>query len=204
MGKKDKKVKKEKKGGKRMTKKQLVEKLTDLIQLNAPESVSLKRIYAELKLNTHPLKMLCLDILQDMLTDDFICEPEKGRYKLKNPDQIVTGTFQRKSNGKNSLLPEDGSTPIFVAERNSAHAMNNDKVRVALFARRKNREREGEVIEILERANDTFVGRLKVDRNYAFLLTESRTLANDIFIPKERLKGGEGRRQGGRPGRRVA
>ena len=111
MGKKDKKVKKEKKGGKRMTKKQLVEKLTDLIQLNAPESVSLKRIYAELKLNTHPLKMLCLDILQDMLTDDFICEPEKGRYKLKNPDQIVTGTFQRKSNGKNSLLPEDGSTP---------------------------------------------------------------------------------------------
>ncbi len=189
MGKKDKKVKKEKKGGKRMTKKQLVEKLTDLIQLNAPESVSLKRIYAELKLNTHPLKMLCLDILQDMLTDDFICEPEKGRYKLKNPDQIVTGTFQRKSNGKNSLLPEDGSTPIFVAERNSAHAMNNDKVRVALFARRKNREREGEVIEILERANDTFVGRLKVDRHYAFLLTESRTLANDIFIPKERLKG---------------
>ncbi len=189
MGKKDKKVKKEKKGGKRMTKKQLVEKLTDLIQLNAPESVSLKRIYADLKLNTHPLKMLCLDILQDMLTDDFICEPEKGRYKLKNPDQIVTGTFQRKSNGKNSLLPEDGSTPIFVAERNSAHAMNNDKVRVALFARRKNREREGEVIEILERANDTFVGRLKVDRHYAFLLTESRTLANDIFIPKERLKG---------------
>ena len=189
MGKKDKKVKKEKKGGKRMTKKQLVEKLTDLIQLNAPESVSLKRIYAELKLNTHPLKMLCLDILQDMLTDDFICEPEKGRYKLKNPDQIVTGTFQRKSNGKNSLLPADGSTPIFVAERNSAHAMNNDKVRVALFARRKNREREGEVIEILERANDTFVGRLKVDRHYAFLLTESRTLANDIFIPKERLKG---------------
>lgn len=189
MGKKDKKVKKEKKGGKRMTKKQLVEKLTDLIQLNAPESVNLKRIYADLKLNTHPLKMLCLDILQDMLTDDFICEPEKGRYKLKNPDQVVTGTFQRKSNGKNSLLPEDGSTPIFVAERNSAHAMNNDKVRVALFARRKNREREGEVIEILERANDTFVGRLKVDRHYAFLLTESRTLANDIFIPKERLKG---------------
>ena len=66
--------------------------------------------------------------------------------------------------------------------------MNNDTVRVALFARRKNREREGEVIEILKRANDTFVGKLKVDKNYAFLLTESRTLANDIFIPKERLK----------------
>ena len=189
MGKKDKKEKKEKKGGKRMTKKQLVEKLTELLQLKGVEGISLKRIYSELKLNTHPLKMLCLDILQDMILDDYLCEPEKGHYKLKDPGQIVTGVFQRKSNGKNSLLPEDGSAAIFVAERNSAHAMNNDKVRVALFARRKNHEREGEVIEILERANDTFVGKLKVDKHYAFLLTESRTLANDIFIPKERLKG---------------
>ena len=188
MGKKDKKEKKEKKAGKRMTKKQLVEKLTDLFQLKADESISMKRICTELKLNTHPLKMLCTDILQEMVEDDFLCEPQKGHFQLKNPDQIVTGTFQRKSNGKNSLLPDDGSTPIFVAERNSAHAMNNDTVRVALFARRKNREREGEVIEILKRANDTFVGKLKVDKNYAFLLTESRTLANDIFIPKERLK----------------
>ena len=76
MGKKDKKVKKEKKGGKRMTKKQLVEKLTDLIQLNAPESVSLKRIYAELKLNTNTQKMQSQDNLQDKHKEDYISELE--------------------------------------------------------------------------------------------------------------------------------
>lgn len=188
MGKKDKKEKKEKKGGKRMTKKQLTEKLTELFQLNTEEDISLKHIYSELKLNTHPLKMLCQDIIKDMIQEDYLKEPEKGRYKLKNPDQIITGTFQRKNNGKNSFLPDDGGAAVFIAERNSAHAMNNDKVRVALFAKRKNHEREGEVIEILQRANDTFVGKLKVDKNYAFLLTESRTLANDIFIPKENLR----------------
>lgn len=48
--------------------------------------------------------------------------------------------------------------PIFVAERNSAHAMNNDKVKIAFYAKRKKRDAEGEVIEILERANDT-IGR---------------------------------------------
>ncbi len=185
---KGKKEKKEKKGGKRMTKKQLVEKLNDLFLLKSDELISIKQIYSELKLNTHPLKMLCLDIIQDLILDEFICEPEKNKYKLKNLDQIITGIFQRTTNGKNSLLPEDGSPAVFIAERNSAHAMNNDKVRVALFAKRKNHEREGEVIEILERANDTFVGKIKIDENYAFLLTESRTLANDIFIPKNRLK----------------
>ena len=47
------------------------------------------------------------------------------------------------------------------------------------------------MIEILERANDTFVGTLEVAKSYAFLVTENRTLANDIFIPKDKLKGGK-------------
>ena len=69
--------------------------------------------------------------------------------------------------------------------------MNNEKGKVTCDAKRKNREGEGEVIEILERANDTFVGTLEVAKSYAFLVTENRTLANDIFIPKDKLKGGK-------------
>ena len=69
--------------------------------------------------------------------------------------------------------------------------MNNDKVKVALCAKCKKKSLEGQVIEILERANTTFVGTLKVSKNYAFLLTETSTLANDIFIPKDKLKGGK-------------
>lgn len=69
--------------------------------------------------------------------------------------------------------------------------MAGDKVRIAFYAKRRGREAEGEVIEILERANDTFVGTLEVAKSYAFLVTENRTLANDIFIPKEKLKGGK-------------
>ena len=103
----------------------------------------------------------------------------------------MTGTFQRKSNGKNSFIPDDGGDPIFIAERNSAHAMAGDKVKIAFYAKRRGREAEGEVIEILERANDTFVGTLEVSKSYAFLVTENRTLANDIFIPKDKLKGGK-------------
>ena len=80
---------------------------------------------------------------------------DKHKYKLNNHGVEMTGTFQRKSNGKNSFIPEGGGDPIFIAERNSAHAMNNDKVRIAFYAKRRGREAEGEVIEILERANDT-------------------------------------------------
>jgi ribonuclease R len=151
----------------------------------------MKYLFSELNLTTHPLKMLCMDIIYDLLADDYITETEKGKYKLNNHGTEMEGTFQRKSNGKNSFIPDDGGEPIFIAERNSRHAMNNDRVRISFFAKRKHHDAEGEVIEILERANDTFVGTLEVTKSYAFLITENRTLANDIFIPKDKLKGGK-------------
>ena len=183
--------KKEKKAGKRMKKKELSKVVLDFFHAKQDEVISLKYIFSELKLTTHPLKMLCMDILADLLADDYITEVDKSKYKLNNHGVEMTGTFQRKSNGKNSFIPEGGGDPIFVAERNSARAMNNDKVRIAFYAKRRGREAEGEVIEILERANDTFVGTLEVEKSYAFLVTENRTLANDIFIPKDKLKGGK-------------
>ena len=185
------KKKKEKKGGKRMKKRELAELIIGSFRNKPDAAVSAKQLYQKLKLTTHPLKMLCNDIIREMLEDNFLIEPEKGRFKINDKGQILTGTFQRKSNGKNSFIPDDGGEPIFIAERNSAHAMNNDKVKVALSAKRKKQTPEGQVIEILKRANETFVGTLKVSKNYAFLLTESSTLANDIFIPKEKLKGGK-------------
>lgn len=174
-----------------MKKSELVEYLADFFHANPAESFSIKQIFQALRLTTHPLKMLCIDSISDMVEEDILKEVEKGKFCLNDHGQILTGIFQRKSNGKNLFIPEDGGEPIAIAERNSAHAMNNDKVKISLFAKRKHRNMEGEVIEILERANDTFVGNLKVSKNYAFLLTETRTLANDIFIPKNKLKGGK-------------
>ena len=183
--------KKEKKAGKHMKKSELAEKLMTWMQMRPGEDFATKQIFRGLNLTTHPLKMLCMDILHDMVEDDFLQIVENGHYKLNNHGIILTGTFQRKSNGKNSFVPDDGSEPIFIAERLSGHAMHGDKVKVSLTAKRRGRKVEGEVIEILERAKDTFVGTLKVEKYYAFLLTEDRTLANDIFIPRDMLKGGK-------------
>ena len=174
-----------------MKKKELAELLVNYFRMRPTESFSLKHLFGGLNLTTHPLKMLCADTVQEIVEDSFLRETEKGRYKLNDKGQILTGTFVRKSNGRNSFIPDDGGEPIVIAERNSAHAMNNDKVKIALCAKRRRHDLEGQVIEILEHADSTFVGTLKVSKNYAFLLTETNTLANDIFIPKDKLKGGK-------------
>ena len=172
-----------------MKKKELTELLVSYFRNKSGEAFTVKQLFQGLKLTTHPLKMLCRDIVEEMTEDNFLVEVEKGRFRLNDKGQVMVGTFQRKSNGKNSFVPDDGGEPIFIAERNSAHAMNNDKVKISLCAKRKRQKVEGQVIEILEHAATTFVGTLKVTKNYAFLLTETNTLANDIFIPKDKLKG---------------
>lgn len=185
-------AKKKKHGSKkRLNKKELSHLLVQLFERKGKEKLSFKYICDDLRLKTHPQKMLCKDILGAMIHDEYIIESARGKFSLNQRGVEIIGIFKRKSNGKNSFLPEDGGDPIFVAERNSAHAMNNDKVRIAFYAKRKNHEAEGEVIEVLERANDTFVGTLEVAKSYAFLVTENRTLANDIFIPADKLNNGK-------------
>lgn len=179
------------KGGKRLTKNELLEQLLNLFQNNPNETYPLKTLFRDLRLTTHPLKMLCMDLLYDLIDEDYLTQPQSNQFRLKHQDTILEGVFERKKNGKNQFLPDGEGEPIRIAERNSAHAMNGDRVRVAIFARRRDRMREGEVIEIIERAKDTFVGKLQVEKNYAFLVTERRVLDNDIFIPKDKLKGGK-------------
>ena len=180
------------KKNKRMNKRAMFDAIIDLFQHHSDRAITYTRIWKELHLTTHPQKMLCADIIGDLLLEGSLVETSNGHFRLVFQQRELIGTIQRGSNGRILFAPEEDEESVYIAERNSMHALHGDRVKVSLFARRRGRGMpEGEVIEILERANDTFVGLLKVEKNYAFLLTESRTLDNDIFIPRDKLKGGK-------------
>ena len=182
---------KKKSGGTRLKKTDLSKVIIDLFEQNPTQVFDLKTIYRELRLTTHPTKMLCMDVLETLLMDDYIKEQPRWSYQLNAPSQVMKGIFRRKANGKNTFEPEGGEEPILVAERNSLHAMDGDLVQVTMLARRKHHVREAAVTEILQRSDKQFVGTLQVKKDYAYLLTEDRTLANDIFIPRSQLKKGQ-------------
>ena len=190
--KKDKKEKKDKKGGsKRIKKDVMMNRIVSLFQSSPREILNYKQVSKLIGVETQVQKLQVASLLRELADVGFIVETDLGRYQLNALGNVAVGTFVRRSNGKNSFIPEDGSTPIFVAERNSGHAMDGDKVKVQLFAKRKGKEPEGEVIEVLESKERVFVGKLQVLKGFAFLVTENKTLANDIFIPKDKLKGGK-------------
>lgn len=174
-----------------MSKKQLAEKLVGLFTTQPGKTFSYKEIFRTLKLNTHPLKMLAIDLMEEMAWDDFLARVSDNSYRLNQMGQVAEGVFQRKGNGKNSFIPDGSDKPIFVSERNSMSALNGDRVRVSLMARRKRHIKEAQVIEILQRARNQFVGKLRVEKSIAFLVTPENLFANDILIPRNKLKGGQ-------------
>ena len=174
-----------------MKKRELAELILDFFQYRGAEGFTYKQLYQGLNLTSHPLKMLSTDIIEDLVDDGVLVETPDGRFMLNEKGQTVTGTFQRKGGAGGYCLPDDGGEPIYIPERKSAHAMPGDKIKVALSARSRHREPSGEVIEIISRSETKYVGTLSVNRNYAFLVTESKVLDSDIFIPRDKLKGGK-------------
>ena len=180
-------AKKNKEKAPRLTKKTALKQLLELFESNPGTTFEVKDLFPILKAKNHPAKMLVMDALQELVLDDYLTTDGKGRYTSAIRSNVMEGTFRRKRNGRNSFVPDDGGKSILVCERNSLGALDGDRVRVTMLARRQGHTREAEVTEIIKRAHDQFVGTVQVERGYGFLVSESRALATDIFIPKENL-----------------
>ena len=128
-------------------------------------------------------------ILAYFVQQGIIQEVERGRYKAITLNKYVIGTIDRNNNGKTHLIPDDGGEKIFIADRNLAHAMKNDRVRVLVYAKRSGRQTEGEVVEIIERNRTTFVGVMNIVGGVSFVVVDNRLLSNDIYIPHNKLNG---------------
>lgn len=181
-------TKTKKRSGKKSEIKTLV---VDFFNNHNKESFNYKQVAVDLGVTGRSDQYLIADILDDLTRDGYLVELVPGKYQASEITTSAEGTFVRRSNGKNSVIVDGAEVPVFVAERNSKHALNGDRVRVHLCAQRKGFEPEAQVLEIIEKKEQVFIGTLKVSKNYAFLVTDSKFLACDIFIPKAKIKGGE-------------
>lgn len=182
-------MKKKKKGGKRMTANKLAEKIESFFRSHPQKSYSFKEIFKNLKLDTHPLKMLAIDLMEEMAWDDFLTPVADNAYRLNIETHVQEGKFIRKNNGKNVFIPDGSDLSVFVAERNSMFALSGDRVKAMLLARKEGEMREAIITDIISHDKDTFVGKIKVESDIAFLITEANIFPQDVIIPKKKLNG---------------
>ena len=174
----------------RLKKKELQQRIISFFDKENRKAFNYKQVAYGIGALNPANRMDVISILDELATMEVIQEVELGRYKaIGNRGTQNTGTFVRRSNGTNGVMIDDEL--IFVAERNSRHALNGDLVKVEISAHRKGQEPEARVIEIVEPKDQVFIGTLNVEKNYASVVTDSKFLAADIIIPRSKLKGGK-------------
>ncbi len=175
---------------KRMRKSDLQEKIMAFLDKEKKQAFNYKQIAYGIGATNPANRLDVINMLDELTAADEILEVSLGRYKAKaNRGTENIGYFVRRSTGRNYVIIDDEQ--ILVAERNSMHALNGDKVRVEVSASRRGQEPEAKVIEIVEAKDQVFIGTLQVEKNYAALVTDSKFLAADIIIPRGKLKGGK-------------
>ena len=124
----------------------------------------------------------------------------RGKYKInpKNinddllPKNYIVGTIDMKQTGKAYVIPqEEGREDVLIAPNNTRHALHGDTVKVLMFPQRKMHKPEGQVVEVLQRARTRFVGTIQMQSRFAFMVSDSRSMVVDIFIPLNDLAGAE-------------
>ena len=150
-----------------------------------------KQLAAQLGYKPAMVKAKIEMALSDMERGGKIIMVDRGRYKLKYNAIYTEGVVDMASNGSAYVVSPDTERDILIRSANLNKALNGDKVRVSLFARRGGKKLEGEIVEIVERKTTDFVGTVEMGKNFGFLVPSSRKMLVDIFIPKEKLNGVE-------------
>ncbi|WP_010665565.1 ribonuclease R [Marinilabilia salmonicolor] len=184
---------KKKKTNKKKTKKSdLKSQVKNLFSNNPQKTYNYKQASAALGITRKTGRLQVEVLLFELSEQNILNEVSTGRFKMKMvPGTYVDGVVDMTAKGAAYIVPDEGDEDIFVSQNNLGHALNGDRVKVLQYARKRNRQAEGEVVEILERSRDQFVGTLEVSDNFAFLVADSRVMHHDIFIPPNQLNGGK-------------
>ena len=182
-----KKYRKAKKAG-TFNKKKLKNEILSVLYEEPAKTVNYKQVSTWLGINDPETRKLVHVALQELTDDDYLDQISRGKYKLKAKTGTVSGIVEMQPQGFAFVNSDETDRPVLISSKNLKHAMEGDKVRIHLFARRKKHDLEGEVIDIIERAKSKFVGTVQKSRNFSFLIPAGK-VSFDIFIPNDKLNG---------------
>lgn len=172
-----------------MKKKDIAINMMEVFKESPYKLFNYKQLASAINVKSQTDKRNVQQVLNELVALGSIEEMDRGKFRFSAKSKFVIGIIDKNSNGKTHLIPEDGGEKIFIADRNVNRAMKNDTVKVLLYAARKNRQPEGEVVEIIKRSRETFVGVLSIKNNVAFVIIDNRILNADIYIPMDKLNG---------------
>lgn len=164
-----------------------------LFRRQSKKRYNAKQIQQKLKVkNTKSSIQEALDKLEK---DQSIVALSKEKYKLNNQSSnradssVIVGYVDMTRNGSAYIVCENMEDDIYVPARKLNYALNGDKVEVKFTIEAGRSRLNGEVVRVLERKTEYFIGTLRLSARFGFVIPDNPNMFTDIYVPLEDLNG---------------
>jgi ribonuclease R len=176
-----------KRNKKHLDRKAFTNQILGVFTRNPRKNFNYKQIARTLLIKKNDERSIIAEVLHELTIQDYLEELTPGKFRLRPTGREIIGKIEITQGGYGFVITEAIEEDVFVSQRNLNKALHGDMVKVLLYARKKEHKCEGEVLEILERGRDTFVGNIEINDRFAFFEADSKKMPYDLFIPLEKL-----------------
>jgi len=170
-------------------KKFLFEEVLAFLQHNSEKSFNYKQIGAAMEIHADSERAMLIETLQALKQNGFVIEKEVGKFTIKQTKNYLTGTIDFTSQATAFVVIGEGQSDIFIPFKRTKDALQGDLVKIVLNQRHGGKRKEGEVVEVLQRARTQFVGTLRLSQKFAFVIPDNTKLHVDFFVNLSKIKG---------------
>ncbi|MDG4812909.1 ribonuclease R [Hydrogenovibrio sp. 3SP14C1] len=125
--------------------------------------------------------------LKAMVRDGQILRNRRGAFGLIQKMDLIKGKVIGHPGGFGFVQPEEGGGDLFLGDREMHKVFHGDKVIASVIGVDRKGRREGMIVEIIEHANQTILGRLHLEDGLGWVQPNNNKIAQDIFIPQDGL-----------------
>ncbi len=172
-------------------KKKLKKGIQRILSSEPSRSFNPKQLASKLEIDTEDQKRTLNKVLRQMTRNEELIKKGRAHYKHRSRIAYVEGKVDMTKRGAAYVITEDLENDVHIAPKDLNTALDEDRVRVHLFAKSKEKNPEGEVVEVLKRSRSSYVGQLEVKEDFAFLIPDHEKMHVDIYIPLNHLEGGK-------------
>src|SRR5712692_11642043 len=112
----------------------------------------------------------------------------KGAILVAAKLDLISGRIEGHPDGYGFLIPEDGAD-LYLDPHEMRKVLHGDRVMVRESGLDRRGRREGKIVEVIERANRSVVGRLHRERQFLFVQPSERRISQNILVAPEDAAG---------------
>ena len=167
--------------------KNLTRSIFKILNENKDKPLNYKQVAAKMSIADTDGKTQILKKLAELTATKKIIEVERGKFQINEDRNYHIGTLDVTASGNAYFICDDFEEDAFVPGINLNHGLHGDTVKAYVYTKRRNKKLEADVVEVLARAKEEFVGTLQMSKNFGFVLPDSGKMYADIFISKGKM-----------------